>query len=129
LDYRRLGKQRIEALQILQAMLGLVGHYKSQPAAKAWKGCETGLCEYGIECCKVWKERGYVDNTRVRFELIKLQELKWKPLVMPRWIGYEPFHSNQRSRLLYKDPWYYSQFNWVEKPALTYYFPSHLYNM
>ena len=103
LDYRRLGKQRQECLQILKALLGMVKHYKSQPQAKAWKGYEAALCQYGIDCCDEWKNRGYVDNTKIIFEIIKFERLEHRKIIMPRWIGFEPYHSNQRSRLLYKN--------------------------
>jgi hypothetical protein len=127
LDYKRLGKQRSEALQILKALLGMVKHYKSQPQARAWSGYESALCEYGIVCCEEWKNRGYVDNTKIIFEMIKFQRLKGKEVIMPKWVGYEPFHSNQRSRLLYKNYNWYSQFDWKEEPLEDYYFPEHLY--
>lgn len=129
LDYKRLGKQRQETLQILKAMLGIVKHYKSQSAARAWKGCERGLCEYGIKCCNMWRRRGYQDNTQVIFEEILKEHLKDRSIVYPRWIGYEPFHSNQRAILLGKNYLWYNSFNWSESPTDIYEFPEHLYNV
>ncbi len=129
LDYRRLGKQRQEALQILKALLGLANHYKSQAAAKAWKGYESTLCIYGALCCDEWKQRGYIDNTKSIFEAIYYKYLKNEPVIYPRWIGYEPYHSNQRARLLAKNYIHYSQFKWEEEPTDTYEFPTHLYGV
>ena len=40
LDYRRLGKQRIEAFQILRCLEGLTSGWKNHPAVKMWRGHE-----------------------------------------------------------------------------------------
>ncbi len=125
LDYKRLGKQRQESLQILKALLNLVPHYKSQPQAKAWKGYEKALCLYGIESCIEWKQRGYVDNTKVIFDIIDYQYLRDKPIVMPKWIGNERYHANQKGRLLFKNPHWYGQFGWKEEPEEFYWFPEY----
>ena len=55
LDYRRLGKQRVEALQILRANLGMTKGWVNHPAAKMWKGHEITLCKYGIAMCMEWR--------------------------------------------------------------------------
>lgn len=123
LDYRRLGRQRQEALQILKALLGMVGSYKSIPAERSWRGYEAALCDYGIIICKEWRDRGYVDNTGIIFEIIRFERLKCKPIINPPWIGNERYHSNQRAILLGKNYNWYSQFNWKEQSTDTYWFP------
>ena len=41
LDRQRLGKQRVEGLQILQCLLGIGSlRWKNHPAVKMWKGAE-----------------------------------------------------------------------------------------
>jgi len=38
LDYRRLGKQRVEAKQILDVLNGKTTAWQNHPCVKAWKG-------------------------------------------------------------------------------------------
>ena len=40
LDYRRLGKQRVEAMQLLNAMKREKGGWINHPATKMWRGDE-----------------------------------------------------------------------------------------
>lgn len=62
LDYKRLGKQRVEAKQILQCLLGEGSHrWANHPAVKMWKGYEKTLALYGYFMCKEWVNRGYKD--------------------------------------------------------------------
>ena len=48
LDYRRLGKQRVEAYQILNVLTGKSkgNGWKNHPAVKMWKGYENALKLY-----------------------------------------------------------------------------------
>ena len=48
LDYRRLGKQRIEAKQIYLALTVKDYGWKQHPAVKMWAGYECLLLIYGI---------------------------------------------------------------------------------
>lgn len=43
LDRQRLGKQRVEAWQILQALTGASRGWAHHPAAKMWRGFERAL--------------------------------------------------------------------------------------
>jgi hypothetical protein len=67
LDYRRLGKQRVETKQILMALLGESKGWVNHPATKMWRGHEHALAEYGLLSCREWKSRGYKDNTEQYF--------------------------------------------------------------
>ena len=58
LDRQRLGKQRVEAWQILQAITNQDYGWQNHPAVKMWRGYETALSEYGIDVCKEWIDRG-----------------------------------------------------------------------
>ncbi len=117
LDYKRLGKQRVEAYQILEAILygkGWIHH----PATLMWVGYDEALVKYGIAICQEWRNRGYKDTMLEKFEALR------KSLVIyPPWLGKEIFHASHRSNLLHKNPEYYSQFNWKEKDNLEYYWP------
>ena len=44
LDYRRLGKQRVEAMQLLNAMKREKGGWINHPATKMWRGYEKKKC-------------------------------------------------------------------------------------
>lgn len=125
LDYRRLGKQRVEAWQIYQALTNRKYGWQNHPAVKMWRGYESSLLIYGYVICQEWINRGYNDTMCERFgkELVKVQGVncpaEWK-IVNPPWIGNNAFHASHRSNLLRKDLRYYSQFNWKEPDNLDY---------
>ncbi len=112
LDYRRLGKQRVEALQILKALQNDNYGWKNHPIVKMWEGFAPALIEYKNIMIQEWISRGYNNNLNLDF----VDE----PIVYPQWLGDEEFHASHRSNLLKKDFEYYSQFNWKEEPGLNY---------
>lgn len=122
LDYRRLGKQRVEAKQILQA-LHYGGGWVNHPATKMWKGYHKALGEYWLVCCIEWKSRGY--NDRLSSEAMRyLESMSALPSQKPPWFGTARFHAAHRSNLLRKDPIYYSKFGWEEHGHLPYVWPT-----
>ena len=116
LDYRRLGKQRVEAYQILRTLRGegKTG-WKHHPAVLMWKGYEKSLAAYMNACIEEWIDRGYRNTMRTEFVGF--------PAPMPPWFGAETLHASHRSNLLRKDPVYYGAFGWAEGPHLPYYWP------
>ena len=117
LDYRRLGKQRVEAWQIYLALTKPDYGWKHHPIVKMWKGYENALLEYGIAICKEWKNRGFKDTMFERF----YTAYPWhQPAPKPYWFGNRKFHSAMRSNLLKKDKQYYSKFGWKESDNLPY---------
>ena len=84
LDYRRLGKQRVESYQILGVIFGIRFNketevwepfdyrWKNHPAVKMWScGSEfqklsyaLSLCEYTHSIIDEWIERGYNDTLK-----------------------------------------------------------------
>jgi hypothetical protein len=104
LDYRRLGKQRVEAWQILSALRGLTKGWTNHPATNMWRGYERALCEYGIAICDEWIDRGYKDTMRERFIAI-YSELPNTGL--PNWLGDDQFHRSHQSNLKRKDSDHY----------------------
>lgn len=122
LDYRRLGKQRVEAWQILDVLLNNKKAWSNHPAVLMWKGYENSLASYGAYICVEWKNRGYKDTMWPRFSNIILAKL-FEPLNLPSWFGNEKFHASHRSNLLRKDVKHYSKFNWVEPNNLEYVWP------
>lgn len=108
LDYRRLGKQRVEASQIISVLEGRPTKsgksykgWKNHPAVLMWKGYEDALKLYYNECVKEWVRRGY-NNT------MRLEDVQGTP-EMPHWLGREDFHASHRSNLLRKDKDFYSR--------------------
>jgi hypothetical protein len=120
LDYKRLGKQRCEAWQILQCLLGEGSlSWKNHPAVKMWKGHEVFLCIYGMAVCCEWINRGYKDTMLKRFEN-ELKKLELCPY--PEWINLS-FCKRHQSNLLRKNPKYYSKFKWDVPDNLEYIWP------
>jgi hypothetical protein len=107
LDYRRLGKQRVEAWQILRALLGLTKGWVNHPASVMWRGHEKALCEYGIAICQEWIGRGYKDTMLPNFVAI---HATLPDTGLPFWIGNSELHNSHQSNLKRKDAEYY-QFN------------------
>ena len=118
LDWRRLGKQRVEAKQILNVLLGRTKTkgWVNHPATKMWKGYENALKQYLNECIDHWVSRGY--NNNMKKEVIE------GDIVYPHWLGDDSFHSTHRSNLLRKDKDFYSQYMWTESDDMEYYWPS-----
>lgn len=123
LDYRRLGKQRVETLQILKANLGLTRGWVNHPAAKMWKGYEFALAEYGLVVCSEWVSRGYRDGVREQI-LALMKEFSLRDLPLnPAWLGEDTLHDSHKSNLLRKDPVFYGQYSWDVPPDLPYTWP------
>ncbi|GAB3960278.1 hypothetical protein GCM10029978_009170 [Actinoallomurus acanthiterrae] len=49
LDPRRLGKQRVEALQVLRGLTVPGYGWRHHPAVRMWAGYEEALTRYGLE--------------------------------------------------------------------------------
>jgi hypothetical protein len=115
LDYKRLGKQRVEAFQILQILEGKTFSkaWINHPAVKMWKGYEDALQDYLLIIILEWIKRGYKNNMIIP---TKLENYK-----VPIWLGDEKFHSSHRSNLKRKNPTYYGHFN--EPNNLPYIWP------
>ena len=120
LDYRRLGKQRVEALQIFNALSGIptkTGRsyrgWLNHPAVTMWRGYEEALLLYKNKMIEEWILRGY-NNT---MEMVGVSE----NVEMPHWLGKEKLHASHRSNLLRKDFKFYSRYGWNEPDNLEYY--------
>jgi hypothetical protein len=111
LDNKRLGKQRVEALQILRANLGLTKGWRNHPAAVMWRGHEGALMQYICAICDEWEARGYQDNVRAQvLELYKAHNIKTESYDKPWWWGKRKFHRSHKSNLKRKNPEHY-EFN------------------
>lgn len=129
LDRQRLGKQRIEVLQILRTLAGETRGWRNHPAVRMWKGYPLTLATYGVFCCREWVRRGHRDSTQNAI-LRLIRQLPCgpygfiqSPCTQPPWLGVEVFHRSHRSNLLRKDPEYYGQFGWDVPTDLPYVWP------
>lgn len=122
LDRQRLGKQRLEAYNLLAILRGVAPGpgWRSHPAVRMWRGHEAALADYGIAVCKEWRSRGYKDTMLERIAALR----GTGRAVKPRWFGDPAFHAAHRSNLLRKDPLWYGQFGWAEGPDLPYVWPA-----
>jgi hypothetical protein len=119
LDRQRLGKQRVEAKQILQVLLGQSTAWQHHPAVKMWGGYTGQLAWYGKTMCIEWIRRGYNDNLEQFFNLYSDSNS-----TIPPWLGDDAFHSSHRAALLLKgfqaefasrSPWNRNQLNFQLK--------------
>jgi hypothetical protein len=117
LDYRRLGKQRVETFQVLNILLNRTPTkgWRNHPVTRMWTGYEEALKLYQNYTIKEWMGRGY-KNT------MQLEEVDLQAVIMPPWFGEEEFHRSHKSNLLRKDYEYYSQF-FDEPTDLEYHWP------
>lgn len=106
LDRQRLGKQRVETLQILRTLTGETKGWANHPAVKMWRGYEPALILYGLYMCLEWTDRGYRDTC---FDKIAeyAEPLGFPP--DPPWLGDPDFHRSHQSNLLRKNPAHYGR--------------------
>ena len=64
LDSKRLGKQRVECLQILNALQGKSKGWRHHPATLMFYGAEEALRIMGDWAIAEWIRRGYVNNMK-----------------------------------------------------------------
>ena len=121
LDYRRLGKQRVETWQLIRAINGETRGWRNHPAAIMWRDHIPALAVYGATMCREWIRRGYNDSMLDRFEVIISGEPG--PLELPSWLGNKNFHLSHQSNLLRKFPEHY-RLHWPDvDDALPYIWP------
>ena len=133
LDYRRLGKQRVECKQLLSALgfeimsgrlvdvsmvEGRKAGWVNHPATKMWRGYEAALAEYQLHMIMEWKRRGY-NNTMETLDVNNA-----RIFMNPPWLGDETFHASHRSNLLRKDPEFYGKYGWTEPHNQQYLWPT-----
>ena len=116
LDQARLGKQRVEALQVLRAVT-LPGYgWQSHPAVRMWRGHRIALTAYALAITDEWIAQGHADTVRA-------QVLEFAPglggdaggadvaVDLPSWLGDPAVHRSHRSKLVQKEPeWYRGRF-------------------
>lgn len=113
LDQARLGKQRVETLQVLRALVVPTYGWQNHPVTAMWRGYVPGLTAYGLATVRAWTDRGYADTVGpqlVEFapEVVgRSQEELAAQGLLPPWLGDPALHESHRSRLIAKDPGFY----------------------
>lgn len=117
LDSRRLGKQRVEALQVLRGLTVPGYGWRRHPAVRMWAGYEEALVRYGLDVCAVWTAEGRADTcaaTLMRDFLahgagatVRTQARLDAEGDLPPWLGAPAFHRSHQSALIRKDPEHY----------------------
>ena len=116
LDAKRLGKQRVETIQVVRALTVPGYGWANHPAVLMWKGFEEALGRYGFICCEVWTELGFGDTCALTIatdlqqsgvERVRSQGELAAAGALPPWLGDDTVHRSHQSALVRKDPAYY----------------------
>jgi hypothetical protein len=116
LDDKRLGKQRVETLQVVRALTRPDYGWKNHPAVLMWKGFEEALGQYGLTCCAAWTDLGFADTCAATIvtdlQAYGIDAVRTQPELaaagaVPPWLGDEALHRSHRSALVRKDPEHY----------------------
>lgn len=106
LDVRRLGKQRVEAMQVLNALGRTSGGWINHPAVKMWRGYEDALRLYTCVMCDEWRRLGFADTVREKVlagcDLPVPEDVRYPP-----WLGDPALHRSHQSNLIRKDAAFY----------------------
>jgi hypothetical protein len=117
LDLKRLGKQRVEVIQVVRALTRPGYGWAHHPAVLMWKGHEEALGTYGLTCCRVWTELGFADTcaATITADLLTAGVDRLRPQAelerahaLPSWLGDDAVHLSHRSALVQKDPDHYA---------------------
>lgn len=120
LDVRRLGKQRVETIQVLRALTVPGYGWRHHPAAAMWAGYEEALVRYGLQMCEQWCRTDRADTcatTLVTDLRATVGITEVRPVAelagageLPPWLGDADLHRSHRSALVRKDPGHYRPF-------------------
>jgi hypothetical protein len=132
LDSQRLGKQRVEVIQIVRALTVPGYAWSSHPAVLMWKGHEEALGSYGLAMCEEWRRRGFADTCLATIardlasagvdRLRSYSELA-KDDALPEWLFDDDVQRSHRSALVRKDPEHYTRVFPDVPPDLPYVWP------
>lgn len=125
LDYKRLGKQRVECLQLLNSLLGITNGkgWSNHPARNMWRGHERCLVRYTVDVCRIWQAKGYKDTVEVKVLALEAEHLAGQTEDPPEWLGRDDIHLSHKSNLIRKLPDHYGKL-WPDVPGdLPYIWP------
>ncbi len=113
LDSPRLGKQRVETLQILRALELPAYGWANHPAVRMWRGRTPALVCYGLAAVAAWRRRGHADSTDAQIAEFAPGTTAADQAALdaagqlPGWLGDDRLHRSHRSALVRKDPGFY----------------------
>jgi hypothetical protein len=116
LDPKRLGKQRVETIQVVRALTWPGYGWANHPVVLMWRGYAEALGRYGITCCHVWTELGFGDTCSLTItrdlQAAGIDTIRTQPELaaagaLPAWLGDESVHLSHQSALVRKDPVHY----------------------
>jgi hypothetical protein len=116
LDTKRLGKQRVETIQVVRALTVAGYGWANHPATLMWRGFEEALGRYGFTCCEVWLELGFGDTCAATIAadlrtagipVVRSQAELAAAGALPPWMGDADLHRSHQSALVRKDPDFY----------------------
>lgn len=112
LDRQRLGKQRVENLQIMKALIVPGAGWSNHPATRMWRGHTFQLGQYHLAIVQEWVSRGYRDTCAEKMADLLEEHGGGKDASagLPSWLGSKKFHRSHKSNLVRKDPDHYRQF-------------------
>ncbi len=125
LDDKRLGKQRVEVFQILNALAGTSKGWQAHPVVAMWRGYEDVLVLYGLQITREWTRRGHADSCLAKILSFAPPDQR-RPRTLPPWLGDPAFHLSHRSALMRKDPEHYGPLFPGVPTDLPYVWPVHL---
>jgi len=133
LDQRRLGKQRVECLQVVRGLTVPGYGWRHHPAVKMWRGHLEALGRYTLTCCEVWVEGGRADTCAATVvtdlgsagvATVRTQDELAAAGALPYWLGDPDFHRAHQSSLVRKDPDFYGPLFPDVPPDLDYVWPA-----
>ncbi len=116
LDRKRLGKQRVETIQVVRALTRPGYGWGNHPAVLMWKGFEEALGRYGLSCCQAWVELGFGDTCALTIatdlraasvHTVRTQQELAAADELPPWLGDEALHRSHQSALMRKEQEHY----------------------
>lgn len=143
LDNKRLGKQRVEALQICDAILGFNKSWRNHPAVLMWqKNLNFLVRTYIPVIVQEWEDRGFVNNKVVDWWRRISKRVNWDFVYLTKYLGYDrsewielygtldppvwltdEFIESHRSNLIRKKPEHYKPLFPNTKEDLPYVWP------
>ena len=116
LDRTRLGKQRVEAIQVVRALTIPTYGWRHHPAALMWRGHLEALGAYSFAIVDEWTRQGYADTCAATIaadlETAGVTDVRTQAELdaadaLPSWLGNPDFHRAHQSALVRKDPEHY----------------------
>lgn len=139
LDNKRLGKQRVECLQIYNALQkrknNEKGGWVNHPAVLMWENFEEHLKAYQCAIFQVWRDRGFKNNMKLIAPRIKLStrlicqgtndtcvDWEWYENNPPWWLKDDRLIDTHKAALYRKDPKRYDLFAEYNTPENQHYY-------